>query len=111
MARTGGRPPRGKRCRRLVPRGHYKTTTVTAAPHTSGLAATSLSGGSTNSARFRTYVTDTLVPLLKSGDTVILDTLQFHKVIGVREAIESAITQAFAAFTPAECRNSITATG
>ncbi|MFC6388755.1 transposase, partial [Methylorubrum zatmanii] len=46
--------------------------------------------GATNGARFRTYVTDTLVPALKPGDTVILDNLQAHKVTGVREAIEAA---------------------
>lgn len=38
--------------------------------------------------RFRGYVTDTLVPVLKPGDTVILDNLPAHKVAGVRDAIE-----------------------
>jgi transposase len=73
-----------------VPQGHYKTTTVTAALRTSGLIATTLFDGTTNGARFRTYVTDTLVPVLKPGETVILDNLQSHKVVGVREAIEAA---------------------
>ena len=36
------------------------------------------------------YVADSLVPVLKAGDTVILDNLQAHKVAGVREAIEAA---------------------
>ena len=83
MARTYGRAPRGERCRLLVPQGHYKTTTVTAALRTSGLVATTLFDGATNGARFRAYVTDTLVPVLKPGDTVILDNLQSHKVVGV----------------------------
>jgi len=136
-----------------VPQGHDKTTTVTAALRTSGLVATTLFDGATNGARFRAYVTDTLVPVLKPGDTVILDNLQSHKVVGVREAIEAAgarllylpayspdfnpieqafsklkallraaaartvpdlwaaIARAFAAFTPAECRNYIAAVG
>ena len=34
--------------------------------------------GATNGARFRAYVTDTLVPLLKLGDTLILDNLNVH---------------------------------
>ncbi|SFM99339.1 Transposase [Methylobacterium pseudosasicola] len=79
--------------RRTLPaprlRGHYKTTTVTAALRTSGLVATALFDGATNGARFGAYVTDTLVPVLKPSDTVILVNLQSHKVIGVREAIEA----------------------
>jgi transposase len=44
----------------------------------------------TNGTRFRSYVTEILVPVLRPGDTVILDNLQAHKVAGVREAIEAA---------------------
>jgi len=40
-------------------------------------------------------VTDTLVPVLRPGDTVILDNLQAHKVKGVREAIEEAGARIF----------------
>ncbi|GJE23606.1 IS630 family transposase ISMex21 [Methylobacterium mesophilicum] len=90
IARTYRRAPRGERCRLLVPQGHYKTITVTAALRTNGLVATTLFDGATNGARFRAYVTDTLVPVLKPGDNVILDNLQSHKVVGVREAIEAA---------------------
>ena len=153
MARRYGRAPRGERCRLLVPQGHYKSTTVTAALRTSGLVATTVFDGATNGDRFRAYVTDTLVPVLKPGDTVILDNLQSHKVAGIREAIEAAgarirylpayspdfnpieqtfsklkvllrtaaartipelwaaIARAFTAFSPAECRNYITAAG
>jgi transposase len=89
MARRYGRAPRGRRCRMAVPHGHYKTTTVTAALRTSGPTAIALFEGATNGARFRAYVTDTLVPALRPGDTVILDNLNVHKVAGVREAIEA----------------------
>jgi transposase len=148
-----GWSPRGERCRLLVPQGHYKTTTVTAALRTSGLLATTLFDGATNGERFRAYVTDILVPVLRRGDTVVLDNLNVHKVAGVREAIEAvgahllylpayspdfnpieqafvklkaflrtaaartvpdlcqAIGNAFAAFSPNECRNYITAAG
>ena len=153
MARRYGRAPRGERCRLLVPHGHYKTTTVTAALRSTGLCALSLVDGATNGARFRSYVADSLVPMLQPGDTVILDNLQAHKVAGVREAIEAvgarvlylppyspdlnpieqifaklkhllrtvgartvpdlwaAIRDAFARFTPDECRNCLTAAG
>ena len=90
MVRPYGRSPRGERCRILAPHGHYKTTTVTAALRTSGLVATTLFDGATSGERFLTYVSDTLVPVLKRGDTVILDNLSVHKVAGVRETIEAA---------------------
>ena len=89
MARRYGWAPRGERCRIAVPCGHYKTITVTAALRATGLAATALFDGATNGTRFRAYVRDTLVPVLKRGDTVILDNLGAHKVAGVREAIEA----------------------
>ncbi|KQP90767.1 DDE endonuclease [Methylobacterium sp. Leaf117] len=153
MARRYGRAPRGERCRIAVPHGHYKTTTITAALRATGLIARTVFDGATNGMRFRAYVTDTLAPVLKPGDTVILDNLNVHKVAGVREAIEAAgariiylpayspdfnpieqafaklkallrtaaartvpdlcqaIRDAFAAFSPTECRNYITAAG
>src|SRR3954465_13918169 len=69
--------------------GHWKTTTVTAALRTSGLCATALVDGPMTGERFRAYITETLVPTLRQGDTVILDNLGAHKVAGVREAIEA----------------------
>jgi transposase len=90
MARAYGRAPRGERCRMAVPCAHYKTTTGTAGLRTSGLCAIDLFDGATNGERFRAYLTDILVPLLKRGDTVILDNLRAHKVAGVREAVEAA---------------------
>lgn len=90
MARRHGRAPRGERCRIAVPHGHYKTTTVTAALRASGPFAINLMDGATDGARFRAYVTDTLIPALKPGDTVVMDNLSAHKVKGVREAFQTA---------------------
>ncbi|OHV03588.1 IS630 family transposase [Methylorubrum extorquens] len=90
MARRYGRAPRGERCRLLVPQGHSKTTTVTAALRTTGLCALDLADGATNGQRFRDYVANRLVPVLRPGDTVILDNLQAHKVSGIRERVEAA---------------------
>lgn len=89
MVRRYGRAPCGQRCRIAVPHGHYKTTTITAALSATGLIARTVFDGATNGLRFRAYVTDTLAPVLKPGDTVILDNLNAHKVAGVREAIEA----------------------
>lgn len=90
MARRYGRAPRGERCRLLVRQGHYKTTTVTAAVRTTGLCAFDLADGATNGQRFRDYVANRLVPVLRPGDTVILDNLQAHNVSGIRERVEAA---------------------
>ncbi len=153
IARRYGWAPRGERCRIAVPAGHWKTTTVIAGLRTSGPSAIALLDGPVTGERFRAYVSDTLVPTLQRGDTVILDNLGAHKVAGVREAIETAgarllylppyspdfnpieqvfaklkallrsaaartvsdlwhaIRQAFACFSPEECRNYITAAG
>ncbi|SFM10655.1 DDE superfamily endonuclease, partial [Methylorubrum salsuginis] len=90
MMRRHGWAPRGERCRVAVPHGHWRTTTVTAALRTSGVVATALFDGATNGKRFRASLADTLIPVLKRGDTVILDNLAAHKVAGVREAIQAA---------------------
>ncbi|CAO4136306.1 IS630 family transposase ISMex21 [Methylorubrum extorquens] len=90
MARRYGRAPRGERCQLLVLQGHYKTTTVTAALRTTGLCALDLADGATNGQRFRDYAANHLVPVLRPGDTVILDNPQAHKVSGIREQVEAA---------------------
>lgn len=90
MARRYGRAPCGERCRLLVPLGHRRTTTVTAALRTTGLAAISMFEGATTGRRFLDYIVGTLVPTLRPGDTVVLDNLCVHKVAGVREAVEAA---------------------
>jgi transposase len=90
MARRYGWSPRGERCRVAAPAGHWKTTTVIAGLRTSGPSAVALLDGPVTGERFRAYVAETLVPALRSGDTVILDNLGAHKVAGVREAVEAA---------------------
>ena len=90
MARRYGWAPRGERCRLAAPHGHYKTTTITAALRTGGLCATALFDGPMNGTRFRSYVAETLRPVLHPGDIVVMDNLPAHKVAGVREAIEAA---------------------
>jgi transposase len=46
--------------------------------------------GAMNGPIFLAYVEQCLVPTLRRGDTVVMDNLATHKVIGVREAIEGA---------------------
>lgn len=53
------------------------------------MSATALLDGPVTGEHFRAYMTKTLVPTLRRGDTVILDNLGAHKVVGVREASEA----------------------
>jgi len=46
--------------------------------------------GPTNGRRFRSYVTETLIPVLQPGDIVVMDNLPAYKVAGVQDAIEAA---------------------
>jgi transposase len=46
--------------------------------------------GPMNAAAFIAYLERCLVPTLKRGDTLIMDSLPVHKVAGVRELIEAA---------------------
>src|SRR3712207_9124508 len=84
MARRYGWAPRGERCRIAVPAGHWKTTTVIAGLRTSGLSATALLDGPVTGERFRAYVTQTLLPSLRRGETVSVDNPQAHKSAGGR---------------------------
>jgi transposase len=46
--------------------------------------------GATDGAAFKTYVEHFLVPTLKNGEIVVMDNLQVHKSLKVRELIEGA---------------------
>ena len=89
MTRPRGRAYRGQRVLASVPHGHWKTTTFLAALRCSGLTAPLVVDGAINGAIFLSWVQQQLVPTLQSGDIVVMDNLQSHKVAGVREAISS----------------------
>jgi transposase len=90
MTRMLGRAPRGERLRAAVPQAHWKTTTFVAGLRSSGMVAPMVLDGPINGAAFQAYVEQVLVPVLKPGDTVIMDNLGSHKGPAVRAAIERA---------------------
>jgi transposase len=90
MARLRGRAAKGERCLSPVPFGHWKTTTFTAGLRLTGLAAPFVLDGPMDGDAFLAYVSQVLVPELKTGDIIIMDNLPAHKVRGVRQAIEAA---------------------
>lgn len=62
-----------------APNGHWKTTTFLAGLTCQGLIAPFVLDGPINAACFFAYVEQILVPVLRQGDTVILDNLSSHK--------------------------------
>jgi hypothetical protein len=62
-----------------APNGHWKTTTFLAGLTCEGLMAPFVLDGPINAECFLAYVEQILVPVLRQGDTVILDNLSSHK--------------------------------
>src|SRR6516162_1032308 len=75
MVRLRGRCPRGQRLVASVPHGHWKT-----------IIAPFVLDGAMNGPAFLAYIERCLAPTLGRRDTVIMDKLPAHKVIGVVEA-------------------------
>ena len=90
MARSHGRSPKGERLRMGVPHGHRKTTTLIAGLRMSGMVAPMVLDGPINGAWFEAYVAQILVPELRRGDIVIMDSLSSHKRASVRAMVEAA---------------------
>ena len=62
-----------------APNGHWKTTTFLAGLTCEGLIAPFVLDGPINAECFLAYVEQILAPVLREGDTVILDNLSSHK--------------------------------
>lgn len=90
MARLRGRCRRGVRLVGKVPHGHWKITTFVAGLRRSALTAPFVIDRPMNSAIFKVYLEQCLVPTLRDGDIVVMDNLSSHKSIEVRQIIETA---------------------
>jgi transposase len=93
MSRRYGRAPYGCRVPDAVPKNFGRNVTILGALSCTGLDAVMSVDGATDTAVFRVYVEQVLVPTLVPGDIVIMDNLSTHKVTGIREAIEAAGAQ------------------
>jgi transposase len=89
MARLRGWAPRGQRCRAAIPHGHWKIVTFVGGLTLAGFIAPMLLDGPMDGEVFRAWCEQMLAPVLRPGDIVIMDNLAAHKVVGVREAIET----------------------
>ncbi len=71
------------------PHGHRKTTTFVAGLTLRGMIAPFVLDGPINRLAFEIYVDKVLVPELRAGDIVVMDTLSSHKGPRVRQSIEA----------------------
>jgi transposase len=93
LLRRYGRSPRGVRLRDHTPCGHWETHTIVAALRPDGFTAPAVFDGPIDTASFRAYVEQVLVPTLRPGDVVVLDNLAVHKQPEVGVAIAAAGAQ------------------
>ena len=89
MTPIHARAPRGERAPDVVPRNRGTVTTMLAALTLAGMEALMTVLGGTSGPVFIAYVEHILAPLLREGDTVILDNLAAHKVQEVRVLVEA----------------------
>lgn len=90
MTRLYGRAFGGQRVVDAAPHGHWCTTTMLSSIRLDGTTAAMVIEGPTDTAVFRAYVDQVLVPSLRPGDVVVMDNLAPHKSVGVAEAVASA---------------------
>ncbi len=87
MTRRYGWAQTSERVNYAAPHGPWKTTTFVAAFRLGGLFAPRVVDGAIHGALFLKYVRQELAPGLRSGDILVMDNLQTHKVKGVAEAV------------------------
>jgi len=92
MTPAYGRAPRGQRVVDSVP-ASWETVTVIAALGLDGVRAPVVFPGATDTAAFRAYVDQVLVPELHAGDVVVFDNIKPHLAAGVAKSIEGAGAQ------------------
>jgi transposase len=90
FTRLRGRCPQQQRLIASVPHGHWKTITMLAAITIQGVLAAASIDAATDGEIFTSFIRDVLVPALRPGMVVVMDNLPAHKVIAVRQAIETA---------------------
>jgi transposase len=90
LAPLYGWAPKGERAYGKAPRNWEKNITLIASLSAEGIGAAMSVEGATDGRAFQTYVKHFLVPTLKSGQIVVMDNLQVHKSLKVRELIEGA---------------------
>jgi transposase len=90
MVQRYARAPRGERANGSAPRNHGPNTTLLACLTRAGMGPTLLVEGATTTEVFSAYVEHVLVPWLRPGQIVILDSLSAHTSDRVNGLIAAA---------------------
>ncbi len=90
LAPLYGWAPKGERVYGKAPRNWEKNVTLIASLSAEGITAAMSVEAATDGAAFQTYIEHFLLPTLKTGQIVVMDNLQAHKSLKVRELIEGA---------------------
>ncbi len=88
LTRLYGRAPSSQRVVDHTPLNTPKTTTVLSSIRLNGEKAFTTYQGGTTGERFVTYLKETLLPTLHSGDIVVMDNMRSHHVKAVRDVLE-----------------------
>ena len=95
MPPTHGWSKKGQPLIAQAPGGHWMTITFVAALRHDRMTAPCIFDDPMNGARFLAYIKQILVPTLKIGDVVIMNTLSSHKSSAVKQAIKAAGARLF----------------
>lgn len=90
MSSDYARAPRGKRAVVSEPKNKGKNISLVGAISLTGIVAMMYCLCTVDSIGFLGFVNDYLVPNLRPGQIVVMDNINFHCSVAVKEAIESA---------------------
>jgi len=93
MTRLYGRAPKEQRVVDTIPDVRFARTSVLSSVRMDGTIIPCVFDDALNGDLFREYVRVLLVPMLKTGDLVVMDNLSSHKVSGIVEMIQAAGAQ------------------
>jgi hypothetical protein len=88
MTRRYARAKNGQRANDHAQLNTGKTTTIISSVRTDGTTVPMFLSCSLNRESFKEYIEQHLAPTLRSGDIVVMDNLRWHKVDGIKQAIE-----------------------
>ncbi len=89
MTRLSARALIGKKAHAYRPDKRGKNVTMIGALSLKGIIAAMTFKGGNDQLAFKTYVQKVLVPNLWAGACVVMDNFSSHKVVGIKETIES----------------------
>jgi transposase len=88
MPRRYGRDPKGEQVLDAEPQHYGSHVTMLGALSVQGIAAVMTGEGATDAAAFLASVEHVLAPTFRPGDSVVMDNLRAHKVVGGQQALE-----------------------